>query len=160
MKVSQFFFLTSSCIVASAPQFFGYAGIAIAMTFANMGAAYGTAKSSIGIMNLGLADPSKILRGLVPVIMAGILGVYGLIVGVLMVSKAKIADATEGYKILAAGMCCGLCSLASGLAIGVVGEAGVRGYAQTDGVYVALIIMLIFAEAIGLFGLILAIIVS
>ena len=122
--------LTCFCVAAqSSPQFFGYAGCAIALTFANLGAAYGTAKSSIGVMNLGLADPPKILRGLVPVIMAGILGVYGLIVAVLMINKAKEADVKGGYQLFSAGLCCGLSSLASGLAIGVVGDAGVRAYA-------------------------------
>ena len=40
----------------SSPQFFGYAGAAAAIVFANIGAAYGTAKSSIGIANLGFVD--------------------------------------------------------------------------------------------------------
>ena len=61
---------------------------------------------------------------------------------------------------MGAGLCCGFSSLASGLAIGVAGEAGVKAYAQTDNVFVGMILMLIFAEAIGLYGLIVAIIMS
>ena len=61
---------------------------------------------------------------------------------------------------MAAGLCCGFSSLASGLAIGIAGEAGVKAYAQTDNVFVGMILMLIFAEAIGLYGLIVAIIMS
>lgn len=60
--------------------------------FSNAGAAYGTAKSSIAISNLGVVDPNKIFRALIPIIMAGILGIYGLIVGVLIGAKAKDAD--------------------------------------------------------------------
>ena len=63
-------------------------GIAFALIFANFGAAYGTAKSSIGIANLGCVDPNKIFRALIPIIMAGILGIYGLIVAVLLQAKA------------------------------------------------------------------------
>ena len=144
----------------SSPQFFGYMGACIALVFANVGAAYGTAKSSIGIANLGFVEPNKIFRALIPVIMAGILGIYGLIVAVLMASKIKDADRQTGYKQLASGMCCGLSSLASGLAIGVIGDAAVKSYAQTEKVYVGMIIMLIFAEAIGLYGLIIAIIMG
>ena len=92
--------------------------------------------------------------------MAGILGIYGLIVGVLMAAKADRASYTEGYAFLSAGLCCGLSSLASGLAIGVAGEAGVKAFAQTEHVFVGLILVLIFAEAIGLYGLIVAIILS
>ena len=64
-----------------------------------------------------------------------------------------------GYKHLAAGLCCGLSSLAAGLAIGVVGDAGVRANAQKD-IFVGVILILIFAEALGLYGLIIAIILS
>ena len=37
----------------SSGSFFAYGGLAFAIIFANMGAAYGTAKSAIGISNLG-----------------------------------------------------------------------------------------------------------
>lgn len=65
-----------------------------------------------------------------------------------------------GYQHLAAGLCCGLSSLSAGLAIGITGDAGVRANAQQDKVYVGMLLMQIFAEAIGLFGLIVAIILT
>ena len=104
-------------------------GAALALVFANTGAAYGTAKSSIGIANLGMVEPNKIFRALIPIIMAGILGIYGLIIAILMVNKVPNSDAKDGYKMFFAGLCCGLSALASGLAIGVAGEAGVKAYA-------------------------------
>ena len=66
----------------------------------------------------------------------------------------------QGYKLFAAGLCCGLSSLASGLSIGVVGDAGVRCNAQEPRVFVGMILILIFGEAIGLYGMIVAIILS
>ena len=91
--------------------------------------------------------------------MAGILGIYGVIVSAIVVSKLKDkVDAKGGYRYLAAGLSCGLSSLAAGLAIGVAGDAGVRAYAQTDAIFVGMILILIFAEAIGLYGMIVAII--
>ena len=68
-------------------------------------------------------------------------------------------DAYTGYKQLGAGLCCGLSSLASGLAIGVVGDAAVRANAQKDMV-VGMILILIFAEALALYGLIVGIIIA
>ena len=65
----------------------------------------------------------------------------------------------DGYKSLGAGLCCGLSSLAAGLCIGVVGDAGVRGNAQRD-ILIALILMMIFAEALALYGFIVAIVLS
>ena len=140
-----------------------YMGIASALVFANLGASYGTAKAGVGISSLGVIDSSKIYRALIPIIMAGILGIYGVIVSVLINSGITgIGQNTdgfkEGYKFFAAGLCCGLSALASGLAIGVAGDAGVRAFAQTDGIFVGMILILIFAECIGLYGMIISII--
>ena len=55
---------------------------------ANAGAAYGTCKASVGIMNQGLVEPNKIFRSLIPIIMAGILGIYGLIISVIQTTKS------------------------------------------------------------------------
>ena len=55
---------------------------------------------------------------------------------------------------------CGFSSLASGLAIGAAGEKLLNAYARTEGVFVPMLLTMIFAEAIGLFGLIMSIIVS
>lgn len=146
--------------------FFAYIGVASALVFANLGASYGTAKSAVGISSLAVIDKSKIFQALIPIIMAGILGIYGVIIAVIAGSqvKATIGGTTysmqeaEGYKYLGAGLACGLSSLAAGLAIGVAGDAGVRAYAQTDDIFVGMILILIFAEAIGLYGLIVSII--
>ncbi len=136
-------------------------GVASALVFANLGASYGTAKSGVGLASLGVIDSSKIFKALIPLIMAGILGIYGIIVAVLLSSSAgQASTGKQGYKVLGAGLCCGLSSLASGLAIGVAGDAGVRAYAQTDAIYVGMILVLIFAEAIGLYGMIVAIIIN
>ena len=62
-----------------------------------------------------------------------------------------------GYKQLASGLCTGLSSLAAGLAIGVVGDAGVRANGQKN-ILIALILMMIFAEALALYGFIIAIV--
>ena len=87
------------------------------------------------------------------------MGIYGVIVAVIAKSKIDgIKTEGEGYKLLGAGLCCGLSALAAGLAIGVAGDAGVRAYAQTDAIFVGMILILIFAEAIGLYGLIVSII--
>jgi V-type H+-transporting ATPase proteolipid subunit len=66
----------------------------------------------------------------------------------------------NGYAHLAAGISCGLANLAAGFAIGIVGDAGVRASAQQPKLYVGMVLILIFAEALGLYGLIVAIILQ
>ena len=131
------------------PVFFGYIGITIALTFANLGAAYGTAKSGVGICAMGVMKPTAVIKGVIPVIMAGILGIYGLIVAVILGQKLSgYIGYKEGYQYLGSGLCCGLTSLGAGIAIGIGGEAGVRALGQQDKVFVGMMLILIFSEAL------------
>jgi V-type H+-transporting ATPase proteolipid subunit len=66
----------------------------------------------------------------------------------------------KGWRHLASGLCVGFSSLGAGMAIGIVGDIGVRMNAIEPKVFVGMILILIFAEAIGLYGLIIAIILS
>ena len=145
----------------SSSYFFGYMGIASALVFANLGAAYGTAKSGVGICSMGVLKPDKIIKSVIPVIMAGILGIYGLIVAVILNQRIG-NDYTykSGYAHLSSGLCCGLSSLGAGIAIGIGGDAGVRALGQTDKIFVGMMLILIFAEALGLYGLIVSLILS
>ena len=64
--------------------------------------------------------------------MAGILGIYGIIVCISVTSAmgaGKTFELDKGYKSFGAGLIIGLSCLASGLAIGVAGDATVRAYA-------------------------------
>ncbi len=89
----------SQTIYETSCYFFGYLGVTCALVFANMGAAYGTAKSGIGISYMGTMKPELIFKSIVPIIMAGILGIYGLIVAVILISKVNGGDYTDqnGY---------------------------------------------------------------
>jgi ATP synthase proteolipid subunit len=49
----------------------------------DIGAAYGTAKSGVGISSMGVMNPGLVMRNIIPVVMAGVLGIYGLIVAVV-----------------------------------------------------------------------------
>eukprot|EP00929_Paragymnodinium_shiwhaense_P024571 TRINITY_DN15075_c0_g1_i1.p2 TRINITY_DN15075_c0_g1~~TRINITY_DN15075_c0_g1_i1.p2 ORF type:complete len:172 (+),score=37.30 TRINITY_DN15075_c0_g1_i1:119-634(+) len=142
-------------------NFFGMMGVTAAIVFANLGAAYGTAKSGVGISCMGVMRPDMVMRSIIPVVMAGVLGIYGLITAVIINGKIKAPySAYQGYAHLAAGITVGMSSLAAGLAIGVVGDAGVRGNAQQPKLFVGMILILIFAEALGLYGLIVGLVVA
>jgi V-type H+-transporting ATPase proteolipid subunit len=135
--------------------------------YADVGAAYGTAKSGVGISSMGVLNPSLVMRNIIPVVMAGVLGIYGLIVAVIIQGSIQppqngmsVYSLYTGFAHLAAGLCCGLSGMAAGMAIGVVGDAGVRAVGQQEKLFVGMILILIFAEALGLYGLIVALILS
>ena len=60
----------------------------------------------------------------------------------------------NGCAHLCAGLCCGLSALAAGYAIAVVGDVMVRANYHQPDLFVPMVLILIFAEALGLYGLI------
>ncbi|ROV95680.1 hypothetical protein VMCG_07616 [Cytospora schulzeri] len=142
--------------------FFGAMGCTAAIVFTCLGASYGTAKSGVGIAAMGVLRPDLIVKNIVPVIMAGIIGIYGLVVSVLISDGLKQTDYPlfTGFIQLGAGLAVGLAGMAAGFAIGIVGDAGVRGTAQQPRLFVGMILILIFAEVLGLYGLIVALLMN
>jgi V-type H+-transporting ATPase 16kDa proteolipid subunit len=142
--------------------FFGAMGAVSALVFCVLGSAYGTAKAGVGIASVGVMKPDFIMKALVPVIFAAAIGIYGLIIAILINDGVKqpVYPLANAFSDLAAGLCCGLSGLAAGMAIGVVGDAGVRSAAQQPQMYIGVVLILIFAEALALFGMILGIVLQ
>mmetsp|Transcript_10033 Transcript_10033/g.12760 ORF Transcript_10033/g.12760 Transcript_10033/m.12760 type:complete len:189 (-) Transcript_10033:365-931(-) len=171
---------------------FGYMGAAACIILANFGSAWGTWRAGMGVCKMGIDYPSGVIKNIVPIVMAGVLGIYGLIVAVILTQAITTPTAEgktqysvfNGYCHLAAGLCCGISCLAAGGTIGIIGEVGVVSFGMkasggkrawstgegTDGrdggdvaggndrvnaedankLYVGLLIMLIFSEALAL----------
>ena len=166
-------------------------GASTCMIFASWGSAWGTWRAGLGVCQMGVDHPKGVIKNIVPIVMAGVLGIYGLIVSVIITQAitaplegtGNTYSAYNGYVHLAAGLCCGLSCLAAGGTIGVLGEVGVKGFGikaergrkwfwseNADGdhddggemmsgssdaesankLYVGMLIMLIFSEALAL----------
>ncbi|KAH8923970.1 V-type proton ATPase proteolipid subunit [Atractiella rhizophila] len=141
--------------------FFGVMGCTSSIVFTCIGASFGTSKSGVGISAMGVVRPDLLIKCIISVVMAGIIGVHGLVVSVLISGDIKSPmPLYKGFIQLGAGLSVGLAGLAAGFAIGIVGDAGVRGTAQQPRLYVGMILILIFAEVLGLYGLIVALIIT
>ncbi|EKG15233.1 ATPase V0 complex proteolipid subunit C [Macrophomina phaseolina MS6] len=145
--------------------FFGMGGIAFAMIFGCVGAAYGTAKSGIGISGVGTFRPDLIMKSLIPVVMSGIIAVYALVIAVLIAGDmgpppGQNYSLFSGFMHLACGLSVGLTGTAAGYAIGKVGDMGVRSYMQQSRIFVGMVLILIFGEVLGLYGLIVGLILN
>lgn len=141
------------------------AGQTMSIALSAIGAAYGTAKSGSGLATAGLTNPGPVTKLTLPVIMAGILSIYGLISSLMINSRVgSFADTGlplyVAYSHFAAGMCTGLTALAAGLAIGVAGDASVKAVAKQPTLFVVMLIIMIFSEALALYGLIVALILA
>ena len=157
-----------------------------------LGAAFGVAFSGIGSASASAvaasyAMASNGLMSHVPIVIAGVLGIYGLIVGAILSGDLTKDDGEIGIKQgcanLAAGLAVGLACYASGMGMTMFlanslygGDYGVRKKqnAGSNGHLQALlpsrpeatslhepypvsakfVMMLVFLEAIGLYGLI------
>lgn len=101
------------------------------------------------------------MKSVIPVVMAGILAIYGLVVAAVIANSiGKDYTLFKSFTHLGAGLSVGLSGLAAGFAIGIVGDAGVRGTAQQPRLFVGMILILIFAEVLGLYGFIVALILA
>jgi len=65
--------------------------------FVALGAAYGTAKSGTGIAAMAVMRPELIMKSIIPVVMAGIVAIYGLVVAALI--AGNIGDPSAGYSL-------------------------------------------------------------
>jgi V-type H+-transporting ATPase 16kDa proteolipid subunit len=72
----------------------------------------------------------------------------------------ELTRGCSGFLHLAAGLCVGLTGLAAGYAIGIVGDMGVRSYMLQSRIFVGMVLILIFGEVLGLYGLIVALILN
>jgi len=183
---------------------FGFMAASLCAILSNFGAAWGTWRAGSGVCKMGVDYPKGIIKNIIPIVMAGVLGIYGLIVSVIIAQSITSPRNDEGltsyslysgYAHMAAGLCCGMSCLAAGGTIGLIGEIGVQCYGlkacngkrawltgegadprsadtgagniretltveAANKLYVGLLIMLIFSEAIALYGLIVALILS
>lgn len=122
-----------------------------------LGAAYGTAQAGIGVCRGASRDASVTIKGIIPVAMAGVRGIYGLVLSIIIlasVSSDSARSTYSGMSLLSGGLCCGIAQLASGITVGVVGESLTEAIVVRKSLFAPAVLILIFSEALALYGLI------
>ncbi|ORY59085.1 uncharacterized protein BCR38DRAFT_527088 [Pseudomassariella vexata] len=109
-----------------------------AVIFTVFGASYGTAKSSMAICATGIIRPERLMQN---------------------TDLVEQMPNHQDFLQLGAGLSMGLCGLAAGSPIGIVGDAGVRASMQQPRLCVGLILLLVFAGVPGLYGVIVSILI-
>lgn len=146
-----------------------YAGLgtAIAIGFSIVGAAWGIFLTGASIAGAAIRAPQIRSKNLISIIFCEAVAIYGIIIAIILNSKFKNSEGfgveemhqlkSACYTVLAAGIAVGMGNMACGVSVGVVGSSCALADAQNGSLFVKILVVEIFASALGIFAIIIGI---
>lgn len=148
------------------PYMWSAIGVVFAIGVSVLGSAWGIFITGSSLLSAAIKHPRISSKNLVSVIFAEACAIYGVIMAIILQAKIVEAEgealpsAYAGYAIFAAGITVGFSNLFCGLSVGVVGSSCALSDAQNASLFVKILIVEIFASALGLFGVIIGIVMA
>lgn len=133
-------------------------GIAMGLSLSVFGAAWGIWTTGSSIIGTSIERPRVTTKNLFSVLFCEAVAIYGLISTISLVQMFKSTMTPfQGYAIFWSGFTIGVCELSCGVSVGIIGSGAVLADAQNSSLFVKILIIEIFASAIGLFGIVVGI---
>eukprot|EP00920_Eleutheroschizon_duboscqi_P041457 GHVT01099603.1.p1 GENE.GHVT01099603.1~~GHVT01099603.1.p1 ORF type:complete len:196 (+),score=20.04 GHVT01099603.1:153-740(+) len=160
------------------PVSWGVLGIAASLGVSVLGAAWGIFLCGSSILGAAVKAPRIRSKNLVSVIFCEAVAIYGVIMAIIATGKLEgtpddftpfkaaasgplehwqNAAIVAGWSLFTTGLTVGLSNLSCGIAVGVSGSGCALGDAQRPELFVKMLVVEIFASALGLFGVIIGI---
>uniref|UniRef100_A0A7S2AAF0 V-ATPase proteolipid subunit C-like domain-containing protein n=1 Tax=Trieres chinensis TaxID=1514140 RepID=A0A7S2AAF0_TRICV len=156
---------------------YGYAnfGVAFGLGLSVVGAAWGIWLTGSSLVGAAVKAPRIRSKNLISVIFCEATAIYGVIMAIILTNKIKTPEKATfyldndwdwngfyyaGYGMFSAGLSVGLTNIASGVSVGIAGSSCAIADAQDSSLFVKILIVEIFASALGIFGIIVGIIQS
>mmetsp|Transcript_21899 Transcript_21899/g.62397 ORF Transcript_21899/g.62397 Transcript_21899/m.62397 type:complete len:192 (+) Transcript_21899:158-733(+) len=165
----------SDVLTHMSPYGFASFGVAFGLGLSIVGAAWGIWLTGSSLVGAAVKAPRIRSKNLISVIFCEATAIYGVIMAIILTNKIKepeenayyLADNWDfngyyyaGYGMFSAGLSVGLTNVASGVSVGIAGSSCAIGDAQDASLFVKILIVEIFASALGIFGIIVGIIQS
>jgi V-type H+-transporting ATPase proteolipid subunit len=157
------------------PYGFANFGVAFGLGLSVVGAAWGIWLTGSSLVGAAVKAPRIRSKNLISVIFCEATAIYGVIMAIILTNKIKEPEDNglyldsnwdypgfyyAGYGMFSAGLSVGLTNVASGVSVGIAGSSCAIADAQDASLFVKILIVEIFASALGIFGIIVGIIQS